>query len=183
MKFEPRKFVKLPCFMMLVAAGFLAGCQSVKEVLELDTSAELHIAASEDINPDADRRPSPVVLHIFKLTDDRQFRRQDFLSLYENAEARLGKELVGSVVLKEVTPGEKRTEVIELSPDVRFLGVMAEFNRYQDAESLLILPVLEHNVNGYNIEIDATTVHRKVEEVDESTEVRPNFAKDKSRHD
>ena len=96
MKFEPRKFVKLPCFMMLVAAGFLAGCQSVKEVLELDTSAELHIAASEDINPDADRRPSPVVLHIFKLTDDRQFRRQDFLSLYENAEARLGKELVGS---------------------------------------------------------------------------------------
>jgi len=150
--------------LLLIISGLLSGCQSVKEVLDLDTAAKFHIIAAENINPDTDGRPSPVVLHVFKLTDDRQFRRQDFLGLYENAEANLGKELVGSVVLKEITPGEEREEVVKLTPDVTYLGIMAEFNRYEDAQSLLIVPVLPHSVNDYPIVIDATSIQVRTEE-------------------
>jgi len=142
-------------------AGFIAasvvvsvsGCQSARKALNMNTSVVIEFAAEESLNPDADDRASPVVIHVFKLADDRQFNREDFLSLYEGAEARLGKDLIDSLELKELTPGETRSEVIELSEDVKFIGLMAEFIQYRDAEALLSLPVLEHNQSAFNIEL------------------------------
>lgn len=149
-------------------AMMLGGCQSAKKALDFDTSAVINFSASNNINPDSDGRASPVVIHVFKLADDRQFSREDFLSLYEGATARLGKDLVGSVVLKEITPGEARAEVLKLAPDVKFIGLMAEFIQYRDAEALMILPVLEHNQNVFDIAIDANKLS-VAEPVEEST--------------
>lgn len=133
----------------------LSGCQSARKALDFDTSAEINFTALNNINPDSDGRASPVVIHVFKLADDRQFGREDFLSLYEGAEARLGKDLIGTVVLKELTPGETRAEIIGLAPEVKFIGLMAEFIQYRDAEALMVMPVLEHNQNVFNIAIDS----------------------------
>ena len=152
----------------IVMAIALAGCQSVRKALDLNTTAVVNFTAEEDINPDPDGRPSPVVIHIFKLADDRQFRRQDFLSLYESPAARLGKDLIGTVVLKEITPGESRNEVIKLTPDVKYLGVMAEVSQYRDADPILILSVLEHNENSFRISISGN--HISVPEPADMTE-------------
>ncbi len=142
----------------VLPAILLSGCQSVKKALDLNTTAVLEISAAADINPDFDGRPSPVVLHVFKLADDRQFRRQDFLGLYESAAARLGKDLIGSVVLKEITPGESRQEIIKLTPEVKYLGVMAEFSQYRDADAIIVLPVLEHNKNSFAISVNGISI-------------------------
>ena len=75
---------------------------------------------------------------------------------------------MGSVVLKEITPGEARAEVLKLAPDVKFIGLMAEFIQYRDAEALMILPVLEHNQNVFDIAIDANKLS-VAEPVEEST--------------
>tara|TARA_Y100000296_G_C5117750_1_gene228702 strand:- start:94 stop:636 length:543 start_codon:yes stop_codon:yes gene_type:complete len=131
----------------------LSGCQSARKALNMNTSAVIQFEADASINPDADDRPSPVVVHVFKLADERQFSREDFLSLYEGAPARLGKDLLDTLVLKEITPGEVRVESIELTTEVKYIGLMAEFIQYRDAEALLVIPVLEHNENAIHVGI------------------------------
>lgn len=152
-------FKKL-CAGVLISVMVMAvtGCQSARKALNMNTSVVIQFAADESINPDADDRASPVVIHVFKLADDRQFSREDFLSLYEGAGARLGKDLIDSLVLKELTPGETRSEVIELSEDVKFIGLMAEFIQYRDAEALLALPVLEHNQSVFEVELSKNRI-------------------------
>ena len=136
----------------------LAGCSSTKgvvdsgrEFLDFDTVVELQLQADESVNLDDDGRPSPLVVRVFKLADDRQFQREDFLSLYESAGERLGRDLIGEVQLKEIAPGELRLEKLELTSDVRYIGVMAEYSRYTETTNLLVLPVRAHNDSEYKV--------------------------------
>lgn len=147
-----------PLLSLLLATLIISGCQSARKALNMDTSVALRLSATETLNPDSDDRPSPVVLHVFELADDRQFSREDFLSLYEGAAARLGKDLIGSVALKEITPGEERVETLPLSAEVKYIGVMAEFIQYRDAEALLVFPVLEHNQTVKSIRLDENRI-------------------------
>ena len=143
---------------LVLVLAMMSGCQSALKALNMDTSAVIEFTAGTQINPDADDRPSPVVIHVFKLADDRQFSREDFLSLYEGAPARLGKDLIDTIVLKELTPGEQRIETIELATEVKYLGLMAEFIQYRDAEALLVIPVLEHNENVVQVGIEGNQI-------------------------
>lgn len=161
-----RFFTSIAVLTILISVG---GCQSARKALNLDTSAVIHFEAGDSLNPDSDGRSSPVVIHVFKLSDNRAFARQDFLSLYEGASSRLGKELIGSIELKELTPGEKRSELIELTADIKYLGFMAEFIDYQNADSLLNVAVMGHNENGYYIRLENNemTLSQPPEVVDE----------------
>lgn len=142
------------CVLLALALVSVSGCQSARKALNMDTSMVVRLTATDAVNPDSDGRPSPVVLHVFQLADDRQFSREDFLSLYEGAAARLGKDLIDSVALKEVTPGETRSETLPLTPEVKYIGLMAEFIQYRDAEALLVVPVLEHNQTVVSVSLD-----------------------------
>lgn len=138
----------------LVALLTTAACQTTRETLNLDTTAEVHLYAGQHINPDQDNRASPLVIRLFKLADDRQFGREDFLNLYENADNRLGKDLLDTIVLKELAPGETRIETLELTPDVAYIGVLAEFVQYQDASAVTIFPITAHTSNEIHLQID-----------------------------
>ncbi|AWF79609.1 type VI secretion system lipoprotein TssJ [Microbulbifer sp. A4B17] len=137
--------------------GFLAvaiaGCQTTRRTLNLDTSLELVVETQNDVNPDDDGRASPVVIRVFMLADERQFAREDFLNLYENAQSRLGKDLIDTVILKEFAPGEQRIEELALTPDVKYIGLLAEFVQYQDAEALMVLPITDHKKNEYEVSL------------------------------
>ncbi|UTA46615.1 type VI secretion system lipoprotein TssJ [Simiduia sp. 21SJ11W-1] len=132
----------------------LAACQATRETLNFDTSANVTLYAALDINPDQDKRASPLVIRVFKLADARQFGREDFLNLYEDAENRLGRDLLDTVVLKEIAPGEKRTETFELAPEVKYLGLLAEFVNYQDADAVTIIPIQPHTENDIDLQIN-----------------------------
>ena len=131
----------------------LSACQSTRRTLNFDTSVEIDFNAYEDANPDADDRASPVVLRVFHLADDRQFEREDFLNLYENAEQRLGKDLLNTTILKEFSPGEQRIETLSLSPEVKYIGVLAEFFQYQNTTAVITLPIVDHSGNVLDIHI------------------------------
>lgn len=152
----------------VIATVSLSGCQSARKALNMNTSIVIEFSALANINPDGDDRPSPVVVHVFELGDDRQFSREDFLSLYEGAAARLGKDLIDTVVLKEITPGETRSEVIPLTTEVKYIGLMAEFIQYRDAEALLVIPVTEHNQNVVSVSIDENRIAIAEETSDDS---------------
>lgn len=143
---------------MLLAILVTTGCQTTRETLNLDTSAEIYLYAGDQINPDQDNRASPLVIRLFKLADDRQFGREDFLNLYENADNRLGKDLLDTIVLKELAPGETRIENLDLTPDVAYIGVLAEFIQYQDASAVTILPITAHTSNEIHLQIDKLAI-------------------------
>lgn len=144
----------------IVMAFSLSACQTSRKALDLDTITTLDIYTANDVNPDADQRPSPVVVKVFKLTDDRRFRRADFLSLYEGADGRLGDNLLGVVTLKEFAPGEVRREVIKLPDETRFIGIMAEYSDYTNAQPLMSLEIVPHSNNKYEVGLTkASVVH------------------------
>jgi len=146
--------------MVLIGALALAvsACQTTRRTLNLDTSVALAMDVKSDVNPDSDGRASPVVVRVFMLADDRQFAREDFLNLYENAPSRLGKDLISTVVLKEFAPGETRLESLPLTPEVRYVGLLAEFVQYQRAEALMLLPITDHKQNEYKVALSGTRI-------------------------
>ncbi|WP_428819848.1 type VI secretion system lipoprotein TssJ [Microbulbifer sp. MCCC 1A16149] len=151
---ESKKIVQLLVVIALVVG--LAACQTTRRTLNLDTSIALAVEIENEVNPDSDGRASPVVLRVFMLADDRQFSREDFLNLYENADSRLGKDLIDTVILKEFAPGEQRIEQLALTPEVRYIGLLAEFVQYQDADALMLLPITDHKKNEYAITLEGT---------------------------
>lgn len=136
----------------------IIACQPVRQTLNLATSAEIQFIAESNTNPDNDQRPSPVVIRAFQLADDRQFNREDFLNLYESAEERLGRDLINTTILKELTPQESRTEHFDLSPEIKYIGLLAEFIQYQDANAILVLPITPHKKNSFTVHIDKTSI-------------------------
>lgn len=136
----------------------VAACQTTRRTLNFDTTVELAVDIKNDVNPDNDGRASPVVMRVFMLADDRQFSREDFLNLYENAESRLGKDLIDTVVLKEFAPGEQRIEKLQLTPEIRYIGLLAEFVQYQRADALMVLPIAEHKTNEYQVTLAGTRI-------------------------
>ena len=122
-------------------ALLVAGCGTVKPLFECDEPTyTLNIKVSPDINPAEDGRASPVILNVFALEGERQFEQEEFISLYQDPDAVLGKDLLSAVKLKELIPGESRTEKLVFDKRTRFLGIMAEFIRYDDADTKLVIP-------------------------------------------
>lgn len=140
----------------------LSSCQNARKTLNLDTTAVLQIHAFNDSNPDSDGRPSPTVIRIYQLTDARQFSRETFIRVYENAEKRLGDDLLSSLDLREILPNEKRLETLPLKKEVKYLGVLAEFYQYEDAEPMMILPIISHKKNHLDINIYKNFLHSSV---------------------
>ena len=131
----------------------LGACQTTRRTMNMDTSAYIEFEALNSVNPDSDNRASPVVIRMFKLADARQFRREDFLNLYENAEQRLGNDLLDTIVLKELAPGETRVEAIALTPETKYIGLLAEFIQYEDAKAIMVLPIIDHKENKFEVKL------------------------------
>jgi len=129
----------------------MVGCGTTRELLDSKTAVNLTFITSKDLNPDQDGRPSPIIIKVFALTGDRQFKREDFLSLYEDPAERLGSDLIETYELREFSPDETRVENIPLTPDTRFIGVMAAFVQYDRADALMILPVTSRKTMNYTI--------------------------------
>ncbi|WP_227718101.1 type VI secretion system lipoprotein TssJ [Microbulbifer sp. Q7] len=173
---ESKKIVQRLVVIALVMG--LVACQTTRRTLNLDTSIALAVEIENDVNPDSDGRASPVVVRVFMLADDRQFSREDFLNLYENAESRLGKDLIDTVVLKEFAPGEQRVEQLALTPEVRYIGLLAEFVQYQDADALMLLPIIDHRKNEYAITLEGTRMAST-----EALDMRRRAARGESKKD
>ena len=156
------KFAFVTRWLLLgLVVGLALGCQPTRRVLNFDTGVELQLSASNMVNPDRDGRASPVIVRVYKLVDERQFSREDFLNLYEDAENRLGRDLLGTIVLKELAPGEIRKERIELESGVKYVGLLAEFVRYQDAQSIQLIPIVEHKINKVQVQLSGTKLSVK----------------------
>jgi type VI secretion system protein VasD len=147
--------------LLTLAAVISTGCAYTRAKLDLDTSAFLSFKVSPTVNPDSSGRASPVVLNLYYLTDNRQFEQEEIISLLQSAEDRLGKDLIDHVRLKEFIPGEKREESLPLTTQVKYIGVVAEYVQYEEAQSKLLIPIEPHKKNSYFVIVDKLALSSK----------------------
>jgi type VI secretion system protein VasD len=85
------------------------------------------------VNPDINRRASPVLLRLYELTSPAPFDAADFMSLYQQDRSVLGGELVAREEIV-VEPGQTQAISKLLAPQARVLGVMAIFRDVERSE-------------------------------------------------
>ncbi len=140
---------------LLVLFAILAtGCSTVGEIVDRDTTVTLNIIAATDVNPNEDGRASPVILNFYALENERQFEQEDFITLYQDPDSVLGRDLIFTTKFKEFTPGEDRVETLTLDNRTRYIGIMAEFIRYEDAATKIVMPIDAHTGNKLRVFID-----------------------------
>ena len=146
----------LACTLILLVG--LSACGTTRKVLNLETTAELKLVASQDVNPTPDGRAAPIVIQVIKLRDARQFRQEDFLNLYEDPQGRLGNDLIEITRLKELAPGESRVETFSLTPEVKFIGILGEFIQYEEADAKAVIPIPAHASNDVRVRIEKLNI-------------------------
>ncbi len=157
----PARWRRSAIALLMLFSVSLTSCQKTRQVMQVETSAVIDFVVSADVNPDDDNRPSPLVIRLIKLADARQFEREDLISLYENPAERLGSDYIDSIRMREFTPGESRSETIELDDSVQYLGLVAEFSQYQDASATLTLPIIANKANRFTVNIQGTSLKRE----------------------
>lgn len=138
---------------LLLAIG-ISACTTTRKTLNFDTSAELNFSTSDDINPDTDNRPSPVTLQIFTLTSPTAFEEASFLTLYESPKQTLGDTLKTHRRLPEFLPESFRLETLKLDETVRYIGILAEYNQFEQSQYRILLPITAHKKNSFDLAIN-----------------------------
>ncbi|MEJ2609160.1 MAG: type VI secretion system lipoprotein TssJ [Candidatus Thiodiazotropha sp.] len=120
----------------LLSLFLMMGCSSVSSI-----KSSMH--ADNDVNPDINGRPSPIVARIYELKSLSVFNNADFFNLFEQDIALLGDELLMRDEL-HFQPGEIKQLERELQPDTRYLGVIGA---YRDIENATWRRAIEIDVN------------------------------------
>lgn len=120
----------------LVAAVVAAACASAPPK---PTTTNLTFAATADSNPDANGRPSPVVVRLYQLKADTAFSGAEFFALYDDEKKALGPELIGRDEFV-LAPAERRTVQVAMSKDARFVGMIAAYRDIRNAQWRVVVP-------------------------------------------
>ena len=120
------------------------------------------IQASDQLNPSASKRPSPVVLRVYELKTAASFNSADFMSLYQRDKAELGDDLIAREEFV-LAPGEAKTFGKTLAPGTRFIGVVAAYRDVEHARWRSIVPVQPGQMNKVTIRAGELSVEAGVE--------------------
>lgn len=154
---------KLWKYTLVIALGMgLSACAKVNgtgKTIGLDTDLKLVIQADNDINPDANNRPSPVFVRMYELKSPIIFHQADFMTLFNKDKAVLEADFVKKSDLKIFVPGDKRESNMVLTPGTKYVALYAEFLQYQNANYKVIFPVTPGNIVGNRIFVKITGNH------------------------
>ena len=115
----------LKALVALTTLAMLASCSSLSPYSSM-TKLNLKLTASDELNPDLNGRPSPVVVRLIELKHPVAFENADFFSLYERAKESLAPDMVTSEEL-EMRPGETVSLKLSVEEGSRYVGVLAAY--------------------------------------------------------
>ena len=129
---------------------------------ERPPSAEIRISASSNLNPDANSRPSPIVLKIFALRSADGFNNARFFELYENTATTLGLDLLDQVEF-QILPGDARDPVeLTFDPEARFLGLLAAYRDLDNSVWRTTVPVEIGETAEFEIILERLTLSTRM---------------------
>ncbi|MGZ2747548.1 type VI secretion system lipoprotein TssJ [Burkholderia stagnalis] len=125
-------------FIVLGCALLLPGCGATERSAAVPYA--ISVAVAPDVNPDLNRKPSPIVLKVFQLKSAATFESADFFALQDKPESVLGADLlaVERIILR---PGDARTLHYRGNVDAGALGVVAEYRVLEKNRWRLTVPL------------------------------------------
>jgi type VI secretion system protein VasD len=144
---------------VLAAVTALGGCGMFggKKEEPKGASLELTLAAGGQLNPNAQRRPSPVVVRVFELKTPASFEAANFDGLFERDRETLAAELVArdEFVLE---PGKSQKIDRALKPESKVIGVAVAFRELERATWRTTVALKPNARNRINVALDGVTV-------------------------
>lgn len=148
------------------SVGRLAGAAAVLATLWLSgcgssapdpTTVAMTISATGSINPNSSSEPSPVVLRIYQLKSDSAFKAAEFSELFYSDRKVLGGDLLGQKEYN-VKPGDKLTYDDTVSPETRYMGVVAGFRDIDNATWRIVEAVTAEDENELILNVDTLSI-------------------------
>lgn len=146
----------MPCFrylLLILTCSALNACSVLSPYSDL-TKLELHINASEQLNPDLHGRPSPLVLQLVELSHPTAFEQADYFALQHRAPQLLAADLLAMEEL-ELRPGEQRMLKLALQPQTRYLGLVASYRDLNSSRWRITVDVQQRERNAAQIQLNA----------------------------
>lgn len=143
----------------LTALALLAGCSSLSPYSNM-TKLNLTLTASEQLNPDLNGRPSPIVVRLIELKHPVAFENADFFSLYEHAKESLAPDMVVSEEL-ELRPGETVELKLSVEPGSRYVGVLAAYRDLSETRWRYVLQLTPAQLTDADLTLDDTGIRSR----------------------
>jgi len=121
------------------AVGVMTGLGACASSPEKTDKAKMTITAHSAVNPDANGRPSPIVVRVYQLKADDKFGGADFFALFDDDQKALGGDLLGREEV-ELAPGEKKELQFAVKRDAKFVGVLAAYRDIRNSRWRVIKP-------------------------------------------
>ena len=135
----------------------LSSCSSINSSVggffNMDTDLEIKFKVDADVNPDDDKKPSPLFVRMYQLKSAKMFNKANFIDLYEKDKEVLGADMISKQKLHRIKPGESRSESFVLNKEANYIGLYAEFLQYKKSSYKLLIPVVPTNVIGTSEEV------------------------------
>lgn len=145
--------VRPPLLIALLILAALAGCAGAPK----PTMVKATLSAQPTVNPDARGRPSPVTVRVYGLKSRAAFDGADFFSLYDKDKETLGADLTDKEEF-QLMPGENRPLEKQLSPEARYLGVVAAFRDLERAQWRMAVAIVPNQVSTIGIKLEQNSV-------------------------
>lgn len=142
--------------LLLVAALMLASCQVVYSTFPPSTT--LHFRVANDLNPDSNDRPSPVIVKVYELASKTIFENQDFFALYDNPASVLKTDLLRSEEFV-FEPGQLAQTRKELHPATKAIGVIVAYRDIENARWRAVVDVKPTSYDDQYVYLEALAVY------------------------
>ncbi len=142
-------------YAMLSMLFTLGGCVVANSIV--DPYTRLSIEPLANINPDANERPSPMVLKVYELSSKNTFVTSDFFSLFDKAALTLEDDLIATDEFV-VRPGQSYLHEMRLNGKTRYVGIVAAFQDIQNAQWRLVVEASPRGYDTVTVEINRLTL-------------------------
>lgn len=154
----------------LAALVLMAGCSSLSPYSHI-TKLNLKLTASDQVNPDLNGRPSPIVVRLIELKHPVAFENADFFSLYDRARETLAPDWVASEEM-ELRPGQTLDLKLSVGEGSRYVGVLAAYRDLTDTQWRYTLQVTPMGATDADLTLDKSGI-RNTQATFAKTDDRP----------
>jgi len=127
--------------LVIIGSLLLSACGSTNKKKDDVSVAVVELKTTASINPDIRGQASPLTVRLYELTSNNQFKKSSFFEVYDGEKDALGDEFVSRQEFT-VTPEQVLRKTVVLSPDTKYLGVVAAYRDIDNAQWRAISPVL-----------------------------------------
>ena len=153
---------KRKCFFVTVLLSllFLNGCSHFTKSDSVNHDVKINVTATPGVNPNIEGRASPVIVKVFALKKDTEFKQSGFFALYGMSSKQHSEDVLAIKTLV-LLPGGSQDVIMSLPSGTAFIGAIAAFQNLDDTVWLATNQILRSKV--LQIEVSADQIKFKGE--------------------